>query len=81
MPFYGFLGALNAQHRAAERLRVSGVSQIECNNSELHTRMSANAVAAHHIERQVVERVDVVTKYVTTARAAIVRRGLIDVVV
>lgn len=81
VPFYGFLGALNAQHRAAERVRVNGIERVACSNSEFGTPISVNAMATRRVERQVIERVDVVTKYVATTRAAIVRRGLIDVVV
>lgn len=81
MPFYGFLGALNAQHRAVERVRVDGVERGGCGDRENHTRMSVNAVSAPRVEPQMVERVDVVTKYVAVTRAAFVRRGLIDVAV
>jgi hypothetical protein len=51
-----------------------------CGNEAIRTNVSVSERVTHR-ERETAVRVDVVTKYVAVTRTAVVRRGLIDVVV
>lgn len=80
VPFYRFLGVVQAQRRAAEQMLVHRELTQACGNAVIRMSMSASEQATHR-EREIAVRVDVVTKYVAVTRTAVVRRGLIDAVV
>jgi len=80
VPFYRFLGVVQAQRRAAEQMLVHNELMQGCGDEANRTSVSVSERVTHR-ERETCVRVDVVTKYVAVTRTAVARRGLIDVVV